>query len=203
MNIDMSTNTSLAQGHPAVLVDLDGGADTTHWWQRPSVIAAAAEVRGMAIDLARLAVLPTAAGYAVVHAGHRAALMVAPDHATNMPHSIPVAAHDFAVAGRDLLAGIVDSGLALALLVAIIACAAVRGLLSAHAPVTAAIWWSARAAMPPFFFVVTVSVGAHLAVPHWLAATPFLAFLVYVAMIEAPLIRRAPQVRRCPSERER
>lgn len=161
------------------------------------------EIRGMAADLMRLAVLPTAAGYVAVHLGRRAARVMAPDRATRMPHSIPVAVHDFAGAGRDLLVGVVDSGLPLTLLVAIIAYGAVRGLGSAHAPVAAAISWSARATMPPFFLLVTVAVRAHLVVPHWLLATPVLAYLLYVAVLEVPLIRRAMRQRGHTSEAER
>lgn len=224
MNIDMSTNASLAQRLRTVQMELDVVAtpedvnedralpttaalgeetDRPHRWQRVAVIATSAEVRAVAIDLARLAVLPTAAGYAVVHAGRRATRIVAPDHATNLPHSIPVAAHDFVVAGRELLAGIVDSGVPLTLLVVLIVFSAMRGLLSSHAPVIAGVWWSARAVMPPFFFLVTVSIGAHLVVPQWLVATPILAYLTYVAMIEAPLIRRAVRARRSTSEAQR
>lgn len=161
------------------------------------------QVRGMAADLMRLAVLPTAAGYVAVHLGRRAARVMAPDRATRIPHSIPVAVHDFAVASRDLLAGIVDSGLPLTLLVAIIVYGAARGLGSGHAPVTAAISWTARAVMPPFFFLVTVAVGAHLVVPHWLLAAPVLAHLLYVAVLEVPLIRRAMRRRGHTSEAER
>lgn len=219
MSTDMSTNASPTQQSPVAMLELDaeetpddvnrGGAPLAlsglsrrRWWPRPSVIAAAAQCWGMVADLTRLALLPTAAGYAAVHFGRQAAGLMSTDRAANVPHSIPVAAHDFVFAGRELLARIVDSGLPMTVLVVMIVFGAMRGLLFSHSPVTAGIWWSARLVMPPFFFLVTVSMGAHLAVPHWLLATPFLAYVAYVAVIEAPMIRGAMQSRHYIREAE-
>lgn len=201
MSTDMSTNVSLPQQSAVAMVGFDVGGGP-RWWQRPSVIATAVQCGGMVADLARLALLPTAAGYAVVHFGRQAAGLMSPGRAANVPHSIPVAAHDFVFAGRELLAGIVGSGLPLTVLVVMIVVGVMRGLLFSPSPVTAGIWWAARWVMPTFFFLVTVSVGAHLAVPRWLLATPFLAYVAYVAVIEAPMIRGAVQSRRYIGEAE-
>lgn len=201
MSTDMSTNVSLPQHSPVAMVEFDVGGGP-RWWQRPSLIATAVQCGGMVADLARLALLPTAAGYAVVHFGRQAAGLMSPGRAANVPHSIPVAAHDFVFAGRELLAGIVGSGLPLTVLVVMIVVGVMRGLLFSPSPVTAGIWWAARWVMPTFFFLVTVSVGAHLAVPRWLLTTPFLAYVAYVAVIEAPMIRGAVQSRRYIGEAE-
>lgn len=173
------------------------------WWGRAQYLRQALrQCSGTIADLTRLALLPTALGYGVVHFGRQAAGLMSTDRAANVPHSIPVAAHDFVFAGRELLARIVDSGLPMTVLVVMIVFGAMRGLLFSHSPVTAGIWWSARLVMPPFFFLVTVSMGAHLAVPHWLLATPFLAYVAFVAVNLAPVIRRATRRRHHASEAE-